>query len=105
MSPLDRLNETSPDVESSQRGPVSSSQFYNIMRPGDKFDYDVYLSFHSPYAFFERNQIAGKKPEWSEKDLFYSYVDSNKRELNLTIPVNENLRRNHTLYLHMQFTM
>ena len=75
------------------------------MRPGEQFDFDVYLSFYSPYAFFERSQIVGKKPEWSEKDLAYSYLDTNKRDLNITIPVTENLRKNHTLYLHMQFTM
>lgn len=36
--------------------------------------------------------------------MYYEYSEANDRSLNLTVPVNENLRKNHTLYLHMQVT-
>ena len=74
------------------------------MRHGQSFDYDVYLSFHNYYGFFEKGGIANKQPIWSEKNLYYAYIDSNKKELNVTIPVIDNIKNNKTLYLHMQIS-
>lgn len=73
------------------------------MRKGDLFDFDVYLSFHNYNQFFSKGKILDKEPVWSEKSLIYDYSPINNKELNLTIPVNENIRKNRTLYLHMQF--
>jgi hypothetical protein len=75
------------------------------MRPNERFDFDVYLSFHNYRSFFDKENIVGKEPIWSEKDIIYNHNELNKRELNVTIPVNDKIRNNKTLYLHMQVTM
>lgn len=72
------------------------------MRHRERFDYDVYLSYYDKYQFFQRGKIVGREPTWSEKGLIYDYADINDKHFNVTIPVNENLRKNKTLYLHMQ---
>lgn len=75
------------------------------MRPREQFDFDVYISYYNPYQFFERGKISEREPVWSEKGLVYDYTPENAKELNLTIPVNDNLvKMNRTLYLHMQVT-
>ena len=42
---------------------------------------------------------------WEEHDLTYDYSPANERHMNLTVPVNERLLQNNTLYLHMQVTI
>ena len=71
---------------------------------GQKFDFDVYLSYRDSYFFFSRTNFSDIEPIWSEKDLAYDYSDSNSRVMNLTLPVSEKIRQNKTLYLHMQIT-
>lgn len=46
-----------------------------------------------------------KEPVWSERGITYEYADKNKKELNVTVPVNDKLRNNKTLYLHFQLTV
>lgn len=72
------------------------------MRPGEPFDFDVYLSFKNKYNFF-KDKIA-TDPFWSEKNFTYNYTAENERHFNLTLPVHERIRMNKTLYLHMQIT-
>jgi hypothetical protein len=73
------------------------------LKPGDPFDFDVYVSFQNSQQFFMRGGIYGKEPHWSEKGLKYEYSPENERHNNLTIPVTDNLLANNTLYLHTQF--
>ena len=70
------------------------------MKPGDPFELDVYINFQNNYQFFQRGGIIGKEPVWSEKGLNYDYSPENERHNNLTIPVNEKLLSNNTLFLH-----
>ncbi len=73
------------------------------MKPGDHFDFDVYLSFYSHSGFFSKGYGQGKEPVWSEKGLTYDYAAGNERHLNLTIPASEKLiYKNQTLNIHMQ---
>ena len=97
------LNSTQHGYEEPRA--VSSGYIHNYLRHGNRFNYEAYFSFQNPYLFFEHGGIVGKEPFWSEKDLVYDYADSNKKDINVTIPVVENiLKHNKTLYLHFQVT-
>ena len=74
------------------------------MRPLDKFNFDIYLSYYDYQQFFDKGNILKEQPVWSENGLTYDYEQGNKRNHNLTIPVSDELRLNKTLYLHMQVT-
>lgn len=82
--------------------PISPQTLFNYLAPGQKFDFDVYLSFKDNYQFFERGGISERQPVWEEQGLTYDYAATNNREINLTLPVYDKLRKNNTLYLHFQ---
>ena len=66
---------------------ISESQIQNFLKPGDPFDFDVYINYQSPAQFFYNGGIVGKEPEWSERALKYDYSPENERHSNLTLPV------------------
>ena len=82
---------------------ISEAHLQNYLRPGDKFDVDVYVNYQGNWQFFKNGGINGKQPAWSEKGLKYDYSPENERHMNLTLPAGEMITKNNrTLNLHMQ---
>jgi hypothetical protein len=75
------------------------------MTPGQPFHYDVWFSYESEDVFWGQSELPD--PIWSSEDydLTYTIHDKNKRQLNLTIPLDDDYYQrmyqdNSTLFLH-----
>jgi hypothetical protein len=76
------------------------------MTPGQPFHFDVWFSYESEFM-----AIKDEQPIWSSEDyeLTFLITEENKRQLNLTLPMDEEYysrmyTNNETMWLHYQMS-
>lgn len=89
-------NAPSPTI-SSPDSSYSNTVFANLLQDGDEIDFSIY------YSTLEESSKS--EVIWQERGLTYDFDPKNKRETEITIPLDYYMQHNGTMTLHGEFTL